>query len=330
MRSLVTSLLISAVGGISSAAPLAEHVFVVSFDGGKPEVIFKSETPTLKQMANEGAFTWVANTIVPPKTLPSHTSMLTGVGPAKHQVLWNDYMPIRGMVKVPTIFSLAKAHNPSLVTGIVAGKVKFRHLWQKDSLDLFDYGGPQTPAPVAATPELEKTKIPSQAVAKNAAAWIKEKKPNLAFIHFSDPDSAGHASGWGSPEQMEAFKVSDQALSQLIDAVKQAGIQDSTVFIISADHGGHDKTHGDPFPYDMNIPWIAWGAGVQPGHLITNPVTTYDTAATALWLLGIPVPASFDGKPVKEAFVTVKGGEPAAKVKGKGSSAKPAPASAAK
>ena len=108
------------------------------------------------------------------------------------------------------------------------------------------------------------------------------------------------------------------------------GRQDGPDCPIGADHGGHDKTHGDPFPYDMNIPWIAWGAGVQPGHLITNPVTTYDTAATALWLLGIPVPASFDGKPVKEAFVTVKGGEPAAKVKAKGSSAKPAPASAAK
>jgi hypothetical protein len=52
----------------------------------------------------------------------------------------------------------------------------------------------------------------------------------------------------------------------------------------------------------MTIPWIAWGAGVRPGYEITAPVTTDDTAATALWLLDVPIPASFDGKPVETAF----------------------------
>ena len=85
----------------------AQHVIVISFDGGKPAVIAESEMPVLKRLAAEGAHTWVANTIFPPKTLPSHTSMTTGVGPDKHQILWNDWMPIRGFVKVPTMFSLA-------------------------------------------------------------------------------------------------------------------------------------------------------------------------------------------------------------------------------
>jgi arylsulfatase A-like enzyme len=35
-------------------------------------------------------------------------------------------------------------------------------------------------------------------------------------------------------------------------------------------------------------------------------VTTYDTAATALYALGIPVPAEFDGKPVVSAFQAAK------------------------
>jgi predicted AlkP superfamily pyrophosphatase or phosphodiesterase len=86
----------------------AQHVIVISFDGGKPAVINESEMPVFKRLAAEGAHTWVANTIFPPKTLPSHTSMTTGVGPDKHQILWNDWMPIRGLVKVPTMFSLAK------------------------------------------------------------------------------------------------------------------------------------------------------------------------------------------------------------------------------
>jgi len=284
------------------AAPRAEHVIVISIDGGKPAVIAESEMPTLKKMAAEGAVTWQASTIFPSKTLPSHTSMLTGVGPDKHQVLWNDFSPIKGKVKVPTAFSLLRAVDAKAVTGMFVCKQKFRHLWIEGTLDTFDFGGPIQDTPVAASPEIEKDKKPAQLVAKNASAWIKEKKPKLLFVHFADPDTAGHKDGWGSPQQKEAFKVTDQALWQVWTAVKEAGIADSTVILISADHGGHDKTHGLNIPDDMIIPWVAWGKGVKANTTITAPVTTYDTAATALWLLDVPLPAEFDGKPVTSAF----------------------------
>lgn len=286
------------------AAPRADHVFIVSIDGGKPKVIHETEMPVIKRLAAEGAVTWTANTIVPPKTLPSHTSMLTGLGPDKHQVLWNDWMPIRGFVKVPTIFSLLRQQDAAATTGLFAGKVKFRHLWLKGSLDMFDVGGPQEGQPIpAAASEIEKQVVPAQTVVKNAVAWIAEKKPRLCFVHFPDADSAGHRSGWGSPEQKEAFKVCDQALGQLTRAIEQAGIAGSSVVIVTADHGGTGKTHKDDTPDDRNIPWIAWGKGVKPGHTITAAVDTYDTAATALWLLDVPLPADFDGQPVTEAFI---------------------------
>jgi hypothetical protein len=104
------------------AGPRAEHVFIISIDGGKPSVIAESEMPTLKRLAAEGAVTWVANTIFPPKTLPSHTSMLTGVGPAKHEVDWNSFMPLRGKVRVPTIFALSRQHNAALGTAMCGGR----------------------------------------------------------------------------------------------------------------------------------------------------------------------------------------------------------------
>lgn len=284
------------------AAPRAEHVFIVSIDGAKPAVLAESDAPTLKKIAAEGAVTWEASTIFPSITLPSHTSMLTGVGPDKHQILWNNYTPIKGFVKVPTAFSLLKAADSQAVTAMFVGKVKFRHLWLKDSLSLFDFGGPQDSKPVAGTQEIEKDKKPSQLVAKQAAAWLKENKPKLTFIHFPDVDTAGHKNGWGSPQQKEAIKVTDQALWQVWQAIKDAGLADSSVLLVSADHGGHDKTHGLNIPDDMIIPWVAWGKGVKKNFTITDKVTTYDTAATALWLLDVPVPAEFDGKPVTSAF----------------------------
>jgi len=300
MLRLLTALLLSPA--LLIAAPRAEHVIVISIDGGKPAVIAESEMPTLKKMAAEGAVTWQASTIFPSKTLPSHTSMLTGVGPDKHQVLWNDFSPIKGKVKVPTVFSLLRAVDAKAVTGMFVCKQKFRHLWIEGTLDTFDFGGPIQDTPVAGSPEIEKDKKPAQLEAKNASAWIKEKKPKLLFVHFADPDTAGHKDGWGSPQQKEAFKVTDQALWQVWTAVKEAGIADSTVILISADHGGHDKTHGLNIPDDMIIPWVAWGKGVKANTTISSPVTTYDTAATALWLLDVPLPAEFDGKPVTSAF----------------------------
>jgi arylsulfatase A-like enzyme len=52
----------------------------------------------------------------------------------------------------------------------------------------------------------------------------------------------------------------------------------------------------------MTIPWVAWGKSVKAGTTLTRPVNTTDTTATALWLLGVPIPAQLDGRPVYEAF----------------------------
>jgi len=301
---LVFSILVSLCAIASShAGRLVEHVFIISFDGGKPAVIAESEMPTLKKLAAEGAVTWKARTIFPSKTLPAHTSMLTGLGPAKHHVLWNNFEPEKGKVLAPTVFTIARKADPKLGTAMFPGKMKFHHLWQDGSLDHFDFKGPQTESPTLGGVEIETSVSPAQTVAGSAAAYIVAKKPNLCFIHFPDPDTAGHKSGWGSPEQKEAFKVSDQALSQIVRALNTAGIADSSVIIVSADHGGHDKTHGLDIPDDMEIPWLAWGRGVKKGFAITDAVSTYDTTATALWLLGVPIPAELDGRPVKQAFV---------------------------
>ena len=48
--------------------------------------------------------------------------------------------------------------------------------------------------------------------------------------------------------------------------------------------------------------WIAWGPGIRRGHQIESPISTTDTAATALWALGLPAPAGAIGRPVLEAF----------------------------
>ena len=304
LTTLQRSALVTFVGALAlnlSAAPRSEHVFIVSIDGGKPAVIAQSEMPVLKRLVHEGASTWTATTIFPSSTLPSHTSMLTGVVPKKHKMSWNSWKLRRGIVGVPTVFSEAKAAG--LSTAMFVGKEKFRHLVQPGSVDWFDYNIAECSPTVGVGQKSRKSDtVMARAVAHDAALYIAEKKPNLCFIHFADTDSAGHEYGWGSPQQINAFAEIDAALSVILKAIKDAGICEQSVLIITADHGGHRKTHGGKKPDDMRIPWIVWGKDVKPDVIITAPVTTCDTAATALWLLGVPIPNSFDGTPVRCAF----------------------------
>jgi predicted AlkP superfamily pyrophosphatase or phosphodiesterase len=281
-------------GAFVAPTTRVKHVFIVSFDQGNADQIRATEMPTFHKMATEGAHDWSAYTIVPSMTLPSHTSMLTGVGIQVHQILWNTYQPSNGVVKVPTIFSLAHQHG--LKTAMFVGKEKFKHLVLTNSVDTFIWPQPEDDA---------------KSVAKAFAARAGELKPNLCFIHFRDADTEGHAHGASSPEKIQALKNCDEALKIVKSAIEAAGLAKDSVIILTADHGSHDEadkdgktvgTHGSPESEDVLIPWIAWGKGVRKDFAITAPVVQYDTAATALWLLNVPVPESFWGRPVVSAF----------------------------
>ena len=213
---------------VEALASGVNHVFIVSFDGGKPSVMRDSAMPVFKNMQQQGACTSAAFTVVPSFTLVAHASMLTGVQPNKHMIDWNDWQPAKGPVQVPTVFELAK--RKGLVTGLFAGKEKFKHFNIPESLDLFS---------TEHSAALE--------VAKTAAEFIVSEKPNLTFIHFADSDNAGHSYGWGSEEQKRAFADQDAALQILRRAVMEAGIEKDSVFILTA-----DKTPPSPACHPYN------------------------------------------------------------------------------
>jgi arylsulfatase A-like enzyme len=88
--------------------------------------------------------------------------------------------------------------------------------------------------------------------------------------------------------------------------LERTGLRENTVVIISADHGGAGLSHGPDDARSRHIPWIATGPGVRRGFDLTRKeklqVNTEDTCATACWLLGLALPAYFDGKALREAF----------------------------
>jgi arylsulfatase A-like enzyme len=111
----------------------------------------------------------------------------------------------------------------------------------------------------------------------------------------------GHEHGWLSPEQLSVAFRADEAFGRLLAELDARNLRNETLIIITADHGGHDTTHGSSRPEDMTIPWIASGPGIQPKALTTT-VHTMDTAATAAFALGLDYPDDWNGVPVYEAF----------------------------
>jgi predicted AlkP superfamily pyrophosphatase or phosphodiesterase len=268
-------------------APRAPHVIVISIDGLRPDAIERFEARVLKRMIREGAYSAQARTIYPSRTLPSHTSMLTGVSPAVHGVTWNtDEVDTRGVVEVPTVFEVARSAGFS--TAAFFSKSKLRHLQRPGSLDHVQ------------APRWVDVQVATQTV-EDAVRYMRYRQPSLLFVHIAEPDAAGHSFGWMGRAYRLAVRRADGAVGQILEAAAATYGANSFTVIVTSDHGGHGRDHGSDSDEDTLIPWLAWGAGVAPGR-IEAPVRTMDTAATVLWLLGVRIPAAWEGAPVHEAF----------------------------
>jgi len=257
------------------------RVLILSIDGFRPDAIELTPMRNLQALMSEGAYSLVAQTIYPSSTLPSHSSMLIGLCPDEHGVDWNDYYPWLGYANGTDIFDLAQAAG--LRTVMVVGKEKLRQITEPESTDVFEFINDRDTVIAARVAEL----IPQGF--------------DLMFVHFPTPDWMGHEYGWLSPEQYSVLFRADEALQTILNALQSAGLREDTLIIVTADHGGHDTTHGTSQLEDVTIPWIIVGPGVRHMVLSSN-INTTDTAATVAWAMGLSIPSEWDGRPVLEAF----------------------------
>ncbi|MEO3406234.1 alkaline phosphatase family protein [Mucilaginibacter sp. CAU 1740] len=76
-------------------AQTAKHVIFITIDGFRPDFYLESEwqTPNLRALMKDGAYAKGVNSVFPSMTYPSHTTIVTGVQPAKHGVFYNNMFP---------------------------------------------------------------------------------------------------------------------------------------------------------------------------------------------------------------------------------------------
>jgi hypothetical protein len=276
------------------AQPRVSHVIIIGVDGMSTDGVIKADTPTLHDMMNRGSWTLHARGVLPTTSAANWASIITGAAPEQHGVTSNDWQvgefnfpsQVTGSGGFfPSIFQILTEQHPKGEIGSIYQWEGFGNLYDKRFVD-YDIHGKD---------EDETTAL--------AETYIRSKRPEFLFVHLDHVDDAGHAHGHGSPLYYQAVAKADRLIGRIRQATIDAGIADRTVIFVTADHGGVGKGHGGQSLAELEIPWIVFGAGVKPGVKLDLPVNTFDTPATAAWLLGAKIPYGWIGRPVKSILV---------------------------
>ena len=245
-------------------------------DGMRPDAMVGH--PAIEKLMKKCQYTMEAKTVVPPVTLPCHMSLFHSVDPDRHSTTTNTYAPqvrpIRGLTDVLT----------------ANGK---RCAFYFDWHELRDLAKPGTLAVSSFYRGyllgFEKT---DAILTEEVITELCDNRFDLdfTFLYLGAPDIAGHDHGWMSEPYMESVRTAWDRVERVLAAVPE----DYTV-IITADHGGHDRTHGTEMPEDMTIPMIFIGRDFQPGSKLEN-ANIKDIAPTVAKLLDAASDRDWDGK----------------------------------
>lgn len=246
----------------SETIPAKDRTVVLISLDGFPAWLWRDPTlpvPTLRRLAKEGAAAEAMTVSNPSITWINHTTMVTGVSPRRHGVLYNGLLVRQGnnqppvieqwrdkadLVRVPTLYDLA--HKAGLKTAQVdwvailnSGTI------DHEMLEIPKPGGEiereLVRAGVVTTQELA-TFTKGKNVAWRDTIWtqaamhiIETRKPNLLLFHPLNTDGINHMNGPGSFASYTAFAYADRLVDDLLKSLERAG-RKATV-VVTTDHG---------------------------------------------------------------------------------------------
>lgn len=254
-----------------------KKALLILVDGMRPDSLAKCGSPYAEKLISESMYTLHAQTVMPSVTLPCHMSLFHSVTPQRHGILSNTYVPqvrpIRGICEV--------LKNAKKKCAMFFNWEELKDLSRPDSLmtsvymsgHIFGY---------------EDANI---RVTDAAVECIRRDAPDFAFLYLGYPDAAGHGYGWMGEEYLSSVKQSFDCIEKIVTSLPE----DYVVFI-TADHGGHDRSHGSDMPEDMNIPLIIYNPSIPACEI--ESASILDIAPTITSLLGIEADEDWEGTPV--------------------------------
>jgi choline-sulfatase len=283
------------------AAPARPSVLLITIDTLRPDalgwVAGKNDTPEIDVLAREGARFPAAVSEVP-LTLPSHSSIFSGLLPRRHGVRDNGQVLPR---QVPV---LAEAfRRAGYATGAFVSGYPLRAPFGLDrGFDRYD-----DTLPVGAEGWLERG---APDTTKAAVAWVRALpagKPFFLWVHYYDPhDPYTPPRAFWRPGPRGAYDgevaYTDAAVGDLRRGIAPAAAGAGRLLtVLTADHGESLGEHGETghgfFLYEptVRVPMIFHFPGrLAPGRSAASP-RLIDVAPTVLELTGLPAWRGMDG-----------------------------------
>ncbi len=254
-----------------------KKVILISIDGMRPDGFLKCKNEYVGELMKKSSYTLSAKTVFPSVTLPCHLSMFHSVPPERHGTLTNDYAtPVR---PISGLFEELKANKKRC--GMFYGWEPLRDIGRVGSLEASEYINAYA---------FEGT---DGMLTDRALDYVKLAKPDFVFLYMVETDDkGGHDNGWMTETYLDYISKAIDNVKRVID---EAG-EEYTV-IVTADHGGHDRTHGSILPEDMTIPMFFCGDNFEKEKALEN-ISILDIAPTILDVMGFTPPREWEGKSI--------------------------------
>ncbi len=292
---IFTILLLFSAVNITSANTKAKHVILIGLDGWGSYSFEKAEMPNVKKIMKDGAYTLEKRSVLPSSSAVNWASMFMGAGPELHGYTdWGSKVPdlpsrVTGKNNIfPTIFQLLRDENPNAEIGCIYDWAGIKYLVDTLSLSYYE----QSP----------DYNIVPEGLCNMAVKYIIDKKPDFAAIIFDQPDHVGHQAGHDTPEYYTTLTRLDGYVGKIVEAVKEAGMYDETIFIITSDHGGINKGHGGKTMQEMECPFIISGKNIKNGLLFNESMMQFDIASTIAYIFNLQQPQVWIGRPMIQVF----------------------------
>lgn len=259
---------------------MKSKVILISIDGMRPDGLLASGNPYVKELQQIGSYTFDARTVFPSVTLPCHMSMFHSVPPERHGILTNTYVPpvrpINGLFE--------QLHNAGKSCAMYYGWEPLREISRPKSLIAANYLWAYS---------VENS---DRALTEAALSYVEAAHPDFVFLYMVETDEkGGHDNGWMSDEYLRRIRLAIENVQTVIERVGE----EYTV-IVTADHGGHERTHGSDLPEDMTIPMFFVGKQFTPGKELKN-VSLLDLAPTVADIMDTPAAPEWEGHSLLEA-----------------------------
>jgi predicted AlkP superfamily pyrophosphatase or phosphodiesterase len=223
---------------LAETPPQRAPLLLISLDGFRWDYceLYPAETPNLRRLKAEGASARELIPVFPSNTFPNHYSIVTGLRPANHGIVNNNFFdPTVGQFfhnKQPA--SNHEEHwwggEPIWITAVKQGRVSACYFWPGSETSLhgvrptfwkpYDYS------------------VPFEQRLSELIRWLKlpvKERPAVIAFYFEETNSAGHAYGPGSPELGQAIKLLDAQVGAILERAKAEQI--TLNLVIVSDHG---------------------------------------------------------------------------------------------